>query len=273
MPEGAGHCHYDPCIPPAWMGGELLQWASLPRPSPACDRERGRGTSSSKIQLGICFSWAQAPTTPFCDPNNSSIAGQGNNFFLFLIWARFEVSASIVPSQPRRTRCNMSEPTPIFDPPAIENGTTAVEAEGSAATTTTDNGGSKENNGQDVTMAGLEETGAKAAKTGADAAVSDTILLRVPPLLPIHLHIHIHIHHGQPPWPLPCNCIMLTWPGLLPAYNHLSPLPATGPSLPSHKATSFPPRSHLHQTRKHLAVKLHTSRKYEDGYPQHYLDP
>lgn len=191
-----------------------------------------------------------------------------------LIWARLEVSASIVPSQPRRTRCNMSEPTPVFDPPAIENGTSAVEAEGSAATTTTDNGGPKENNGQDVTMAGLEETGAKTAKTGADAAVSDNILLGVPPLLPIHLHLHIHIHHRQPPWPLPCNYIILTWPGLLPAYNHLSPLPVPGPSLLSHKATSSPPRSRPHQTRRRLAVKLRTSRKdkHEDGYPQHHLD-
>lgn len=67
----------------------------------------------------------------------------------------------------------MSEPTPVFDPPVLENGTSAVEGEGSASTT--DNGAPKENNGQDVTMAGLEEPGVKVAKTGADPAVSDAI--------------------------------------------------------------------------------------------------
>lgn len=67
----------------------------------------------------------------------------------------------------------MSEPTPVFDPPVLENGTSAVEGEGSAPIT--DNGAPKENNGQDVTMAGLEEPGVKAAKTGADPAVSDAI--------------------------------------------------------------------------------------------------
>lgn len=64
----------------------------------------------------------------------------------------------------------MSEPTPVFDPPVLENGTSAVEAESSA--TTTDNGALKENNGQDVTMAGLEESGGKVVKTGADPALS-----------------------------------------------------------------------------------------------------
>lgn len=67
----------------------------------------------------------------------------------------------------------MSEPTPVFDPPVVENGTSAVDAEASAQTTY--NGGSKDDNGQDVTMAGLEETGAKSAKTGADPAVSDNL--------------------------------------------------------------------------------------------------
>ncbi|KKY39745.1 hypothetical protein UCDDA912_g00231 [Diaporthe ampelina] len=67
----------------------------------------------------------------------------------------------------------MSEPTPIFDPPVLENATSAAEAEGSApSVTTTDNGGLKENNGQDVTMAGLEESGVKTAKTGPDPALS-----------------------------------------------------------------------------------------------------
>lgn len=91
----------------------------------------------------------------------------------------------------------MSEPTPVFDPPVLENGTSAVEAEGSS--TTTDNGALKENNGQDVTMAGLEESGAKNAKTGADPAVSVYYLLRRPAtalLYFIHLD-RIHQPHTQ----------------------------------------------------------------------------
>lgn len=69
----------------------------------------------------------------------------------------------------------MSEPTPVFDPP-VENATSAVGTEGSApAAATTDNGGAKENNSQDVTMAGLEGAGVKAAKAGAEQTVSDAI--------------------------------------------------------------------------------------------------
>lgn len=86
----------------------------------------------------------------------------------------------------RRIRCNMSEPAPIFDPPVVENGTAAAEAEGSAPPT--DNGGLKENNGQDVTMAGLEESGVKTPKTGVDPAVSESICC-------VH-HDHL-IHFGR----------------------------------------------------------------------------
>jgi hypothetical protein len=71
----------------------------------------------------------------------------------------------------------MSESTPILDPP-VENATSAAGTEGSAPpAAATDSRGSKENNGQDVTMAGLEDSGVKAAnaKTGADPAVSDAI--------------------------------------------------------------------------------------------------
>ncbi|POS76265.1 hypothetical protein DHEL01_v205340 [Diaporthe helianthi] len=63
----------------------------------------------------------------------------------------------------------MSEPAPVFDTP-VENATSAIETEGFAPTpTTTDNGGAKENNSQDVTMAGLEGSGVKAAKAGTGA--------------------------------------------------------------------------------------------------------
>lgn len=86
----------------------------------------------------------------------------------------------------------MSEPTPVFDPPVLENGTSAVEGESSAAPTT-DNGAPKENIGQDVTMAGLEDSGVKTAKTGADPAVSDAICC-VGHLGSIHLD---HIHHHR----------------------------------------------------------------------------
>lgn len=91
----------------------------------------------------------------------------------------------------------MSEPTPVFDPLVLENGTSAVEAEGSA--TTTDNGALKENNGQDVTMAGLEESGGKTAKTGADPAVSVYHLLCKPATaLVCFIHLdRIHQPHTQ----------------------------------------------------------------------------
>ncbi|KAG8159382.1 hypothetical protein KVR01_011043 [Diaporthe batatas] len=63
----------------------------------------------------------------------------------------------------------MSEPTPVLDPP-VENAPSLVETDGAApAAATTDNGGAKKNNGQDVTMAGLEGSGVKAAKAGAGA--------------------------------------------------------------------------------------------------------
>lgn len=67
----------------------------------------------------------------------------------------------------------MSEPTPVFDPPVLENGTSTVEADGNAPpASTTDNGGAKDNNGQDVTMAGVEDSGVKALKPGENPAVS-----------------------------------------------------------------------------------------------------
>ncbi|KAK2609948.1 hypothetical protein N8I77_003415 [Diaporthe amygdali] len=67
----------------------------------------------------------------------------------------------------------MSEPTPVFDPPVLENGTSAVEADGNAPpAATTDNGGAKDNNVQDVTMAGVEDSGVKAVKPGDNAALS-----------------------------------------------------------------------------------------------------
>lgn len=70
----------------------------------------------------------------------------------------------------------MSEPTPVFDPPVLENAASTVVSEGPAPPAATiENGGVKENNGQDATMAGLEDSGVKAVKTGPDQAVSDAI--------------------------------------------------------------------------------------------------
>lgn len=149
----------------------------------------------------------------------------------------------------------MSEPTPVFDPPVLENGTSAVEGEGSAAPTT-DNGAPKENNGQDVTMAGLEDSGVKAAKTGADPAVSDTICCVVH-LCSIHLdRIHHHKHNSlspqQPPWPLapwePASClpgwVSFLWKSLSNWQNHHY--------HPINHHRTLP--SHLHKTKPHFAV-------------------
>jgi hypothetical protein len=79
----------------------------------------------------------------------------------------------------------MSELNPILDT-HVENAPSAIETESSAPpATTTDNGEHKENNGQDIPMAGFEDSGLKAAnaKTGADPAVSDAHLLCERPML------------------------------------------------------------------------------------------
>lgn len=138
---------------------------------------QGRGTDL-ELQNPIrnFFLLHTSTKTAFYDPIRSSTAGREIQSFLKNP-TQLDIPA-ISPSPVRWTRCNMAEPTPIFDPPVLENETSAVEAEGSA--TTTDNGALKENNGQDVTMAGLEESGVKAAKTGADPAVSVSHLHCVP---------------------------------------------------------------------------------------------
>lgn len=201
---------------------------------------QGRGSSlkrASKIQFRTSSSSTQAPrTTTFCDPIESSTAASS-------IRSSFSNSNCSskrnqkLPSRVIKPVANMSEPTPVFDPPVLENGTSAVEGEGSAAPTT-DNGAPKENNGQDVTMAGLEDSGVKAAKTGADPAVSDTICYACNHC-DIHLaRIHHHKHNSLSPqkslWPLaglvssPCKSL----------------LNRAEPPLSSHKpppSTSFPP--------------------------------
>lgn len=163
------------------MGGPAAAESSL---------RQGRGvTSSSKIQFGTSPSCTQPPeqlsTIRYTARQR---AGESDYFSKILSSSNYQPLPRLKSLDPSQ----MAEPTPVFDPPVLENGTSAVEAEGSA--TTTDNGTLKENNGQDVTMAGLEESGVKTSKTAGDPTVSVYHWLCTRPLLcSIHLH-RIHNH-------------------------------------------------------------------------------
>lgn len=167
----------------------------------------------------------------------------------------------------------MSEPTPVFDPPVLENGTSAVEGEGSAPTT--DNGAPKENNSQDLTMAGPEEPGVKAAKTGADPAVSDAICY-VSSCATTALFTSLGSHsppQAQFTFTAKVNMtfwILPAWSGRLPAHESLQ---VAEPSPSSHKpppSASFPPSRDQTTLRRRATYIVYNGK---DGFAQYHLDP
>ena len=192
--------------------------------------------------------------TALCDPFISSTAGRKiSNSLSIFISVRIPGNCSI---HSHWIRCNMSEPTPVFDPPVVDNGTSAVETEGSAPpAATTDNGGLKENNSQDVTMAGLEDSGVKAAKTGTDPAVSATNRYACQ---------HCSIHCAWMSLTTTCTSAFTTIATLLPL-NYVTPmLSALFP------CAQVPPQRQVHHCHPMNHCLPISSRTYHTSSPSKY---